>query len=155
MSAPPATEASSSSKPPAAAANGHASKPPKASLPQKRYFRQRAHVNVLADHSLSYPRTPRDGDWAELYPHFIKSTGSNKRLADGEEPAAKRARVETESEDVDAELVEEVEAGPMILAQDEEDNSDVKKVEFADIGCGYGGLMSGLGGVLHEEEASN
>jgi 16S rRNA G1207 methylase RsmC len=59
--------------------------------------------------------------------------------------------VETETEEDDAELVEEEEAGPVILAQDAEDNLNVKKVEFADIGCGYGGLMSGLAASAFEQ----
>uniref|UniRef100_A0A1Y1K433 tRNA (guanine-N(7)-)-methyltransferase n=1 Tax=Photinus pyralis TaxID=7054 RepID=A0A1Y1K433_PHOPY len=59
------------------------------SLPQKKYYRQRAHSNPIADHCFDYPRTPDDMDWFKYYPKKV-------------------------------------------------DNSEV---EFADIGCGYGGLL--------------
>lgn len=59
------------------------------SLPQKKYYRQRAHSNPIADHCFDYPRTPDDMDWFKYYPKKF-------------------------------------------------DNS---QVEFADIGCGYGGLL--------------
>jgi len=36
-------------------------------LPQKRYFRQRAHVNPIADHDFEYPLSPCDIDWAKYY----------------------------------------------------------------------------------------
>lgn len=32
----------------------------KVQLPQKRYFRQRAHANPMSDHDLVYPRTPEE-----------------------------------------------------------------------------------------------
>ena len=37
-------------------------------LPQKKYYRQRAHSNPLADHTFSYPVCPADMDWRALYP---------------------------------------------------------------------------------------
>ncbi|XP_071399214.1 tRNA (guanine-N(7)-)-methyltransferase [Centroberyx affinis] len=66
------------------------------SMPQKRYYRQRAHSNPMADHTFEYPVCPEEMDWSQLYPHFF--TGSQS---------------ETEA----------------------------SQVEFADIGCGYGGLL--------------
>lgn len=63
-------------------------------LPQKRYFRQRAHANPFSDHALDYPLQPNEYSWETHYPYYAK------------------------------------------------DNS--KKVEFADIGCGYGGLLVDL-----------
>ncbi|KAL1469320.1 hypothetical protein MTO96_005018 [Rhipicephalus appendiculatus] len=54
-------------------------------LPQKRYYRQRAHSNPIADHCFVYPPCPDDMDWGEYFPQ------------------------------------------------------PDKPVEFADIGCGYGG----------------
>ncbi len=61
-------------------------------LPQKKYFRQRAHSNPFSDHDLTYPVHPGAMDWAALYPQ----------------------------------------AGPG------------RAVEFADVGCGYGGLLVSL-----------
>ncbi|XP_044731791.1 tRNA (guanine-N(7)-)-methyltransferase [Chrysoperla carnea] len=57
------------------------------SLPQKKFYRQRAHSNPIADHCFDYPRSPKHMDWTQLYPDTNK------------------------------------------------------KVEFADVGCGYGGLL--------------
>lgn len=59
-------------------------------LPQKKYFRQRAHSNPIADHIIEYPVKPGLMDWKSLYPLY-----EEKR----------------------------------------------QKVEFVDIGCGYGGLL--------------
>ncbi|KAG1669617.1 tRNA (guanine-N(7)-)-methyltransferase [Nymphon striatum] len=59
------------------------------SLPQKRFYRQRAHSNPVADHS---HHVPEEMDWTQYFPNFHQF---------GPNP----------------------------------------KVEFADIGCGYGGLL--------------
>ncbi|XP_063225014.1 tRNA (guanine-N(7)-)-methyltransferase isoform X2 [Bacillus rossius redtenbacheri] len=64
-------------------------------LPQKRYYRQRAHSNPIADHCIDYPKRPCDMDWSQLYPDYFPPG----------------------------------------------DNIPAKCVEFADIGCGYGGLL--------------
>ena len=37
-------------------------------LPQKRYYRQRAHSNPLAHHNFEYPISPSDQVWDEKYP---------------------------------------------------------------------------------------
>ena len=39
-----------------------------AQLPQKRYYRQRAHSNPMSDHNFEYPRKPSEMDWSVLYP---------------------------------------------------------------------------------------
>ncbi|CAG9862010.1 unnamed protein product [Phyllotreta striolata] len=66
------------------------------SLPQKRYYRQRAHSNPIADHCFEYPQTPDLMDWSTFYPDKFKQS---------------------------------------------EDTVNKPLVEFADIGCGYGGLL--------------
>ncbi|KAG9509622.1 hypothetical protein GZH46_01854, partial [Fragariocoptes setiger] len=38
--------------------------------PQKRYYRQRAHVNPIADHILDHPLSPNLVDWTTFYPHY-------------------------------------------------------------------------------------
>nr|CAD7401422.1 unnamed protein product [Timema cristinae] len=68
-------------------------------LPQKKYYRQRAHSNPIADHCIDYPRTPDEMDWSILYPKYFPGTSSK---------------------------------GPSLTD---------KHVEFADVGCGYGGLL--------------
>ncbi|XP_046681053.1 tRNA (guanine-N(7)-)-methyltransferase-like [Homalodisca vitripennis] len=65
------------------------------SLPQKKYYRQRAHSNPIADHCFEYPVSPDRMDWSTLYPQYVNTA----------------------------------------------DQGMVKKVEFADVGCGYGGLL--------------
>ncbi|NWT27049.1 TRMB methyltransferase, partial [Cardinalis cardinalis] len=72
--------------------------------PQKRFYRQRAHSNPLADHTLCYPSRPQDMDWASLFPSFFPP-----EAAPGTPPA---------------------------------------RVEFADVGCGYGGLLVALSGLF-------
>ncbi|XP_026329515.1 tRNA (guanine-N(7)-)-methyltransferase isoform X2 [Hyposmocoma kahamanoa] len=39
-----------------------------AALPQKKYYRQRAHSNPIADHCFEYPAHPDEYDWSTLYP---------------------------------------------------------------------------------------
>ena len=39
-----------------------------AKLPQKRLYRQRAHANPLSEGAFDVPRSPREVDWAALYP---------------------------------------------------------------------------------------
>ncbi len=60
-------------------------------LPQKRFYRQRAHANPFSDHDLVYPAHPAAMDWSPFYPD----------------------------------------------ARD-------RKIEIADIGCGFGGLLLAL-----------
>jgi len=67
-------------------------------LPQKRFYRQRAHSNPIADHCFEYPKNPKDFDWSTLYP----------------------------------------------------DIGD-KQVEFADVGCGYGGFLVTLGKMFPDK----
>ncbi|XP_032296957.1 tRNA (guanine-N(7)-)-methyltransferase [Coturnix japonica] len=74
-----------------------------AALPQKRFYRQRAHSNPLADRALWHPPRPQDMDWAALYPDFfpVRDNGTQQP---GTNP----------------------------------------RVEIADVGCGYGGLLVAL-----------
>ncbi|XP_043269237.1 tRNA (guanine-N(7)-)-methyltransferase [Venturia canescens] len=69
------------------------------SLPQKKYYRQRAHSNPIADHCIEYPRKPEDMDWTSLYPDHFSEKKTDQNF------------------------------------------TSVKDVQFADIGCGYGGLL--------------
>ncbi|GJJ75257.1 tRNA (guanine-N7-)-methyltransferase [Entomortierella parvispora] len=83
-------------------------------LPQKKFFRQRAHSNIFSDHHLDYPVSPDRMDWSKNYPkHFVPK-----------DPEA---------------------AAASSLTQD-----SGKKIEFADIGCGYGGLLVALATVYPE-----
>ncbi|TQW05877.1 tRNA methyltransferase [Cordyceps javanica] len=42
-----------------------------AQLPRKRFYRQRAHANPFSDHTLEYPASPSDMDWAKHYPGYV------------------------------------------------------------------------------------
>ncbi|KAG0000355.1 tRNA (guanine-N(7)-)-methyltransferase (tRNA(m7G46)-methyltransferase) [Entomortierella chlamydospora] len=87
--------------------------PAEVRLPQKKYFRQRAHANVFSDHHLDYPVSPAHMDWSKNFPkHFAPKDG-------------------------------EVVEGAVAV-------DSGKKVEFADIGCGYGGLLVALSTVFPE-----
>ncbi|XP_043107476.1 tRNA (guanine-N(7)-)-methyltransferase [Puntigrus tetrazona] len=82
------------------------------SMPQKRYYRQRAHSNPMADHSFQYPVCPELMDWSQLYPEYFQP------LSGSEKPDKLSAQV-----------------------------------EFADIGCGYGGLLVALSKLFPERLA--
>ena len=45
-----------------------------AQLPQKRYYRQRAHANPFSDHDLEYPSCPDQMDWSTLFPDAKERT---------------------------------------------------------------------------------
>jgi len=75
-----------------------------AKLPQKKFYRQRAHSNPMADHSFDYPVHPAKMDWHEYYPKFFP--GPDDKHDDGRDLLERKAQV-----------------------------------AFADIGCGYGGLL--------------
>lgn len=65
------------------------------SYPRKKYYRQRAHTNPIADHCFDYPIKPSEIDWKKYYPDF----------------------------------------------------DEINQVEFLDVGCGYGGLLTTLSQV--------
>ncbi|XP_041471876.1 tRNA (guanine-N(7)-)-methyltransferase-like [Lytechinus variegatus] len=69
-------------------------------LPQKKFYRQRAHSNPMSDHTFEYPLNPSEMDWSQYYPSSL----------------------------LDAKC----------------------KVEFLDIGCGYGGLLVSLSPLYPE-----
>uniref|UniRef100_UPI00358E4601 tRNA (guanine-N(7)-)-methyltransferase isoform X2 n=1 Tax=Myxine glutinosa TaxID=7769 RepID=UPI00358E4601 len=81
-------------------------------LPQKRYYRQRAHCNPMADHHLNYPVKPVDMDWAELYPDFFPARDEHSEGNDATGSGGSTTNKQKQAQ-----------------------------VEFADIGCGYGGLL--------------
>ncbi|XP_078475476.1 tRNA (guanine-N(7)-)-methyltransferase-like isoform X2 [Lampetra planeri] len=83
------------------------------SAPQKRFYRQRAHSNPMADHTFEYPVNPEAMDWSVHYPEFFTLPKVAAKEEHGGMPAA----------------VVEAEKQPQ------------PQVEFADIGCGYGGLL--------------
>jgi len=84
-----------------------------AKLPQKKYYRQRAHSNPMSDHTFDYPVCPSEMDWSKYYPEYFAPKSTNE-------------------------------------LRDEENinKQNAHKVEFADIGCGYGGLLISLSSLF-------
>ncbi|KAJ2846621.1 tRNA (guanine-N(7)-)-methyltransferase (tRNA(m7G46)-methyltransferase) [Coemansia erecta] len=106
-------------------------------LPQKRYFRQRAHVNIFNDIPLEYPLQPSEQDWSAFYPAYFNQTKRPVSPAAGQ-PSAKRGPAALTSTPTAA----EADAGAD--QQPQAGKEGMAKVEFADIGCGYGGLLVAL-----------
>ncbi|KAJ6014651.1 tRNA (guanine-N(7)-)-methyltransferase [Penicillium herquei] len=50
-------------------------------MPQKKFFRQRAHANVFSDHNLEYPLTPAHMDWSSQYPAFVDPDTTHQTLS--------------------------------------------------------------------------
>ncbi|EAT77630.2 hypothetical protein SNOG_15087 [Parastagonospora nodorum SN15] len=90
-----------------------------AALPKKKFYRQRAHANPFSDHSLTYPKSPADMDWASLYPAYAVVKREQKSA--GEE-----------------------ESTPLDEEEQRRLKAITKNVEIADIGCGFGGLLFAL-----------
>ncbi|KAF2018884.1 hypothetical protein BU24DRAFT_364202 [Aaosphaeria arxii CBS 175.79] len=53
-----------------------------AALPKKKFYRQRAHANPFSDHSLAYPKSPSDMDWASHYPAYAVKQPQEKDEAE-------------------------------------------------------------------------
>ncbi|KAJ2513767.1 tRNA (guanine-N(7)-)-methyltransferase (tRNA(m7G46)-methyltransferase) [Coemansia sp. RSA 2049] len=129
-------------------------------LPQKRYFRQRAHVNVFNDMRLEYPVRPSEQDWSKFYPAYFPSTDQQQQQQhdDGDsgqsqqtkrpsspatqiagQPAPKRGPAATPS------TADPSNSSNSPQQQQKQPSPPLApKVEFADIGCGYGGLLVAL-----------
>ncbi|KAE8161013.1 hypothetical protein BDV40DRAFT_199339 [Aspergillus tamarii] len=53
----------------------------KVKLPQKKFYRQRAHANPFSDHRLDYPLSPAHMDWSSHYPAFVNPDPEKTNLA--------------------------------------------------------------------------
>ncbi|KAL4787245.1 putative methyltransferase-domain-containing protein [Aspergillus varians] len=49
-------------------------------LPQKKYYRQRAHANPFSDHLLKYPLSPAHMDWSTHFPAFVNPDPTQTNL---------------------------------------------------------------------------
>ncbi|KAF2739924.1 guanine-N(7)--methyltransferase [Polyplosphaeria fusca] len=93
-------------------------------LPQKKFYRQRAHANPFSDHSLTYPKCPEEMDWASYYPAYAVQNQDEQK---------QEQRTESESHDQHP-----------VPPEDAPSKAISKPVEIADIGCGFGGLLFAL-----------
>lgn len=84
-------------------------------LPRKRFYRARAHSNPLSDSHFPVPLTPSHVDYSLHYPHFFPS----------------------EQDTVD-------DNGDAACAPKDLIPLSHSKIRFADIGCGFGGLLVSL-----------
>ncbi|KAK4507495.1 hypothetical protein PRZ48_001230 [Zasmidium cellare] len=55
-------------------------------LPQKKYYRQRAHANPFSDHDLTYPSSPSEMDWSKHYPSFIATSDESTTTTETSHP---------------------------------------------------------------------
>ncbi|KAK5115973.1 tRNA (guanine-N(7)-)-methyltransferase (tRNA(m7G46)-methyltransferase) [Meristemomyces frigidus] len=90
-------------------------------MPQKKFYRQRAHANPFSDHDLTYPACPAAMNWSTHYPAFVATTATPASIPEADDRAAR-------TEDAN-------EYGHPTLTQ---------PISIADIGCGYGGLLFAL-----------
>lgn len=95
-------------------------------LPRKKYYRQRAHSNPIADHCFEYPVRPEEQDWSQLFPLPPPAPANHHGTREQELP----------------------EAGQQDSANKSLDGKSAARddpvVHFLDIGCGYGGLLVAL-----------
>ncbi|KAH7027891.1 putative intermediate filament protein MDM1 [Microdochium trichocladiopsis] len=92
-------------------------------MPQKKFYRQRAHANPFSDHQLEYPVSPRHMDWSPHFPAYV----AKHDTASSTEPR---------SDD-----------SVGLLAQPQHPTL-TRDVDIVDIGCGFGGLIVALSPAL-------
>ncbi|TKA81473.1 tRNA (guanine-N(7)-)-methyltransferase [Friedmanniomyces simplex] len=93
-------------------------------MPQKKFYRQRAHANPFSDHDLKYPASPAAMDWSQHYPAFAATVPAG---VPNDDPIA------TPDHDKQNHL-----------------QPISKQVQVADIGCGFGGLLFALAPKMPE-----
>ena len=74
-----------------AMAEAAASSPSATALPQKKYYRQRAHSNPLADHTFVYPTSPEEADWSIHFPAFFSGKSPGSEPPEAKKPKHARA----------------------------------------------------------------
>ncbi len=121
-------------------------------MPQKKFFRQRAHCNPLAHNgTFDYPRTPEDFDWGGHYPSFINDGEREEekgddvgRLEDASSHGKKRSADGSVKLDHAVNITKDGVEYHSRGGEVEEEKDGYKRVEMMDIGCGYGGLTVSL-----------
>ena len=103
-------------------------------MPQKRFYRSRAHCNPLAHNdTFEYPITPSSMDWSVHYPNnTVNNDNDNKDDSNGD-AATTTTKTPTASSSSSSSSV--VTKAPTVL----------------DIGCGFGGLTIKLATLLPDE----
>lgn len=128
-----------------------------ARLPRKRFYRARAHSNPLSDSHFPVPVSPAEFDYSEHFPAYfdrVPTPNSNdKDNEDIEGPASKTAKPDDSTKDAGSKPAESSEISTHLenLSKPEDSTKvtevngskrDISpKIRFADIGCGFGGLL--------------
>lgn len=74
---------------------------PEGKLPQKKFFRQRAHANPFSDHNLTYPESPAAFNWAELYPAYaVQEDSENQDAMPAQEKSVGKISKQVEVADI-------------------------------------------------------
>jgi tRNA (guanine-N7-)-methyltransferase len=125
--------------------------------PQKKYYRQRAHSNPIADHCFDYPPSPDQQDWSLIFPH---SSSRTTAITEAASTASLPSSGSSEPPRKAIKLTDQTSSPPAATAShDQSSNSNNNAVtatnpenemknkimvHFLDIGCGYGGLLVAL-----------
>lgn len=129
-------------------------------LPRKRFYRARAHSNPLSDSHFPVPVSPAEFDYSEHFPaYFDRTPAPNSNDKDGEEiegPPSKTGKSNDPTKDAEDASSEPAERSEISIASENysksEDSTEATeanglkhdistKIRFADIGCGFGGLL--------------
>jgi tRNA (guanine-N7-)-methyltransferase len=93
-------------------------------MPKKSHHRMRAHINPLSDTPFPYPLNPDYANWSLHYPLFFEGNAEDNK------------KIYTNTDDY-----------PLSYPSKVDDKFNGKlgaRVEFADVGCGFGGLLFAL-----------
>ncbi|KAH8932231.1 hypothetical protein BDL97_19G060900 [Sphagnum fallax] len=113
------------------------------SMPKKRFYRARAHSNPLSDSQFPVPVKPDEFNWSEHFPAFFPATEpEDSGGGDGSKAAADGNAHESRSEE---------DAENSVATHTVHCDAKDLKVRFADIGCGFGGLIVKLALLFPEK----
>lgn len=127
--------------------NGPESTPSsKVALPKKADYRMRAHCNPLSDTAFPFPLNPDYVDWSKMYPYYFKSSKNNKDDSDEFPNQKKLDALYLNTKEYPLDFSEK--ASP-----DKSGRSGPFKVNFIDIGCGYGGLLFDLSTLFPQKNS--
>ncbi|CAI5483091.1 unnamed protein product [Closterium sp. Yama58-4] len=122
-----------------------------AALPQKRFYRARAHSNPLSDNLFPVPVCPAEVDWSAHFPAFFPPTAAAAHPpADGAAAAVSRAANGaaggaaaggTEEGEAPASAARDGAAQQHAMTAVPSSSTGQPMVRFADVGCGFGGLL--------------
>ncbi|KAJ9509452.1 hypothetical protein QJQ45_001904 [Haematococcus lacustris] len=123
---------------------------PQSKLPRKKMYRARAHSNPLSDHTFDVPENPDAVDWATLYPAFSsRLTAAHRQphacttTKPSNEASSNHPQIQPGTgHGHEQECAQgQVQQGLVASGSSGQDGVEPMQVQFADIGCGFGGLL--------------